>query len=220
MLASPDEPVVPIGDQCRSPFDCDYIPYCWQHVPAYSVYNLIRGDKLAALLAKGILDVADIPEGFDVTQRQGIEIDAVKQNRVYADRDAIKQFLGRFEYPLYFLDYETINPAVPLFDGTRPYQNIPFQFSLHVQQSKDGPVTHTRFLHTGAGDPRPNFVKELVESCEGTGSVVVYNQTFESGVNKALAESYPKTQRHFRPSTPAWSTCWSRFARGSCTTPR
>ncbi len=192
VLASPDEPVVPIGEHCKSPFDCDYIPYCWQHVPAYSVYNIFKGDKLAALLAKGILDVADIPEGFDVTQRQGIEIDVVKENRVHTDRDAISQFLGRFQYPLYFLDYETINPAVPLFDGTRPYQKVPFQFSLHIQQEKGGPVTHTVFLHTGAGDPRPDFVKALVVSCGDRGSVAVYNQPFEAGVNETLAETFPE----------------------------
>ena len=192
VLASPDEPAVPIGEQCKAPFACDYIPYCWQHVPAYSVYNLFRGDKLAALLSKGILDVADIPEGFDVTQRQGIEIDTFKEHRVHVDCAAISKFLGRLIYPLYFLDYETINPAVPLYDGMRPYQKVPFQFSLHVQQENGGPVAHTGFLHTGLGDPRPHFVKELLGSCGGTGSVVVYNQTFEAGVNEILAETFPQ----------------------------
>jgi hypothetical protein len=192
VLARPDEPGVPIGEQCNRPFDCDYIPYCWQHVPAYSVYNIFKGDKLAALLTKGILDIAGIPDGFDFTARQAIEIDAVKQNRVHADRDAIRRFLGRLVYPLYFLDYETISPAVPLFDGTRPYQKVPFQFSLHVQQEKGGSVTHVDFLHTGAGDPRRRFVERLINSCGNRGSVVVYNQPFEAGVNQALAESYPE----------------------------
>lgn len=192
VLVRPDEPGVPIGDQCTAPFACDYIPYCWQHVPAYSVYNIFRGDKREILLSKGIFDVADIPEGFDATQRQGIEIDAFKQNRVYVDRAAISKFLDGLIYPLFFLDYETINPAVPLYDGTRPYQKIPFQFSLHVQQEKGGPATHTGFLHTVSGDPRPDFVKELVGSCGATGSVVVYNQTFEAGVNETLAETFPE----------------------------
>ena len=108
------------------------------------------------------------------------------------DRAAINQFLDGFVYPLFFLDYETINPAVPLYDGTRPYQKVPFQFSLHVQQEKGGPVTHTGFLHTGTGDPQPHFVKELVDSCGGKGSVVVYNQPFEAGVNETLAETFPE----------------------------
>ncbi len=192
VLASPNEPAVPIGEQCKAPFACDYIPYCWQHVPAYSVYNIFRGDKLAALLSRGVLDVADIPEGFDVTQRQGIEIDTFKEHRIHVDRVAISKFLDGIIYPLFFLDYETINPAVPLYDGTRPYQKIPFQFSLHVQQANGDPVTHAGFLHTGAGDPRPHFVKELVGSCGVTGSVVVYNQTFEAGVNETLAETFPE----------------------------
>jgi len=192
VLASSTEPDIPIGDQCNQPFACDYIPYCWQHVPAYSVYNLFRGDKRATLLSKGILDIADIPEGFDVTQRQGIEIDAFKQNRVHVDRAAISKFLDGLVFPLFFLDYETINPAVPLYDGTRPYQKVPFQFSLHVQPEMGGPVSHTGFLHTGAGDPRPHFIKELVDRCGGRGSVVVYNQPFEAGVNETLAETFPE----------------------------
>lgn len=191
VLSCSTEPDVHIGDQCNTPFACDYIPYCWQHVPTYSVYNLFRGDKREELLSKGILDVADIPEDFDVTPRQAIEIDAYKQNRIHVDHGAISQFLDALVYPLFFLDYETINPAVPLYDGTHPYQKIPFQFSLHVQQEKGGPVTHTGFLHTGAGDPQPHFVKKLVESCGGTGSVVVYNQPFEAGVNEILAETFP-----------------------------
>jgi hypothetical protein len=190
VLASRSEPDIPIGDQCRAPFDCDFIPYCWRHVPDYSVYNLFRGGKLADLLARGILEVADVPDDIDVTPRQAIEIEAFRLGRVHADRAALARFLDRLAYPLFFLDYETINPAVPLYDLTRPYQPVAFQFSLHVQPHRGGPVTHTGFLHTDAGDPRPAFLAALLESCGTSGSVVVYNRPFEAGVNAALAEAF------------------------------
>lgn len=185
------EPEVAIGKHCQTPFACDFIPYCWQHVPDYSVYNLFNGDKLEGLLAGGVLDVADIPDGTDLTPRQAIDVGAFKQNRVYLEIDRIVQFLDGLVYPLYFLDYETIMPAIPLFDGTRSYQQIPFQFSLHIQKNKGGPVTHSEFLFTASGDPRMDFLVHLLNDCGDKGSVVVYNRVFEAGVNMSLAQAFP-----------------------------
>jgi len=130
------EPNVPIGPHCFSPFACDFIHYCWQHVPVHSVYDIFSGAKLQGLLGQGILSVEDVPQGFGMTERQEIAVKSIQDNRVHADQSGVLDFLDRLDYPLYFLDYETINPNVPLFDGTRPYQLIPFQFSLHVQEKR------------------------------------------------------------------------------------
>ena len=192
MLRETTEPDIEIGDQCHHPFACDYLNYCWQHVPDYSVYNVFRGSKLEQLLAGGIVDIADVPDGFDTTDRQFIDISAFQQNRIHVDKAAINGFLEELVYPLYFLDYETINPAVPLFDNTRPYQQIPFQFSLHVQQRRGGGLKHIEFLHTGQGDPRPDFIKSLIAGCGKSGSVVVYNLSFESRINNELGGDFPE----------------------------
>jgi len=191
VIVRPTEPEVSIGSHCKTPFACDYIPYCWQCVPDYSVYNLFSGRKLESLLVRGILDVAGIPDDFDLTPRQTIEVAAFKQQQVHMDAYRIARFLEKLVYPLYFLDYETIMPAIPLFEGTRPYQQVPFQFSLHVQKIKGGAVAHSEFLHTDLGDPRIGFVRRLVGSCGDTGSVVVYNRAFEAGVNTSLSEAFP-----------------------------
>jgi hypothetical protein len=108
------------------------------------------------------------------------------------DKEEIRGFLKTLIYPLYFLDYETVFPAVPLFDNTRPYQQVPFQFSLHIQQKKGGDLNHVEFLHTDSTDPRPDFIKSLIENCGDIGSVIVYNQSFESGINNQLAEDFPE----------------------------
>ncbi len=185
------EPSIEIGDHCSAPFSCDYIDYCWQHIPDYSVYNLFKGSKLDELRSKDILEVSDIPSGFEATGRQRIEIDSVKQNRIYKAQDRINEFLDSLVYPLYYLDYETINPGVPLFDSSRPYQLIPFQFSLHIQSKKGGALEHKEFLYTNGDDPRPDFISALIGDCDDKGSVIVYNKGFESRVNNELAFDFP-----------------------------
>jgi hypothetical protein len=192
MLNSENGPQVEIGDQCRKPFDCDYIPYCWQHVPEYSVYNVFNGRKLHDLLSENIIDIADVPDGFDLTGRQFIAVSAYKKNQTYKDASKIRDFLGQLQYPLYFLDYEAIWPALPLFDKSSPYQQIPFQFSLHIQPRKGGELQHIEFLHTGTDDPRPDFIKSLIKNCGNAGSVVVYNQSYESRINDELGRDFPE----------------------------
>lgn len=188
----PDEPAVPIGRHCRAPFECDYIGYCWRHVPAYSVADVFGGDKLDRLLAMNILDVRDLPATLPLTDRQRIDIRAWESGAVHVDRDALRAFLDRLVHPLYYLDYETIFPAVPLFDHTSPYQQVPFQFSLHVQTVPGGDTAHVAFLHTDGGDPRPAFVQALVDHCGTAGSVIVYNMAFESRINRELAARFPR----------------------------
>ena len=186
------EPSIDIGDHCNCPFECDYIHHCWQHVPEYSIYNIFSGRKRDELLVNDIIEIADIPDGFETTDRQYIDIRSFKQNQVHVDKDAIKEFLDTLIYPLYFLDYETIFPAVPLFNNTRPYQQIPFQYYLHIQEKKDGDLRHVEFLYTDDTDPRPDFIKSLVDNCGDKGSVIVYNQSFEAGINNQLAAYFPE----------------------------
>lgn len=185
------EPEIAIGGHCSNPFECDYIPYCWDHVPDYSVYDIFSGSKLEILLEKGVMDICEVPDDFDLTDRQAVEIRASKEKRIQKDITAIKEFLERLKYPLYYLDYETIAPAVPLFDNSSPYETIPFQFSLHVQSKKGGDLKNIEFLHRGTDDPRPGFLEALVEACRKRGSVVVYSQPFEFGVNNKLALKFP-----------------------------
>ena len=186
------EPEIDIGDHCRSPFECDYMHHCWQHVPEYSIYNIFSGSKRDELLANGIIEIVDIPDSFETTERQYIDIQSSKHNQIHKDQEGIREYLDTLIYPLYFLDYETIFPAVPLFDNSRPYQQVPFQYSLHIQQKKDGMPTHVEFLHTGLEDPRPDFVQSLIENCGKKGSVVVYNRSFEAGINNQLAADFPE----------------------------
>ena len=108
------------------------------------------------------------------------------------DTEAINDFLGQLEYPLYFLDYETINPAIPLFNQTKPYEQIPFQYSLHVMESKDGDCVHMDFLHSEKSNPIPSLLKNLKEAIGPKGTVIVWNQSFEKGRNVFMGEFCPE----------------------------
>ncbi len=192
VLNSENEPKVEIGDQCNDPFECDYIPYCWQHVPDYSVYDVFSGRKRDELLAQNIIEISDVPDNVELTERQFTDINAYKKAAIHCDKNAIKEFLEQLEYPLYFLDYEAIWPAVPLFDKSSPYQQIPFQFSLHIQSQKNAKLKHIEFLHTDMNDPRPEFIRSLIENCGNRGSVLVYNQAYESRINNELGRDFPE----------------------------
>lgn len=185
------EPNIDIGDHCFDPFECDYIGYCWKHVPDYSVYDIFRGRKLEQLISMGILDPRDIPEGFDMTDRERIEVRAYQSGDIYVDKAAISEFLDPLTYPLYYLDFETMMPAIPMFADTRPYQQIPFQFSIHIQNEKNGSLKHIEFLHTENSDPRLNLIQKLISACGGNGAVIVYNRGFEARIINELGAAFP-----------------------------
>ena len=143
-------------------------------------------------MSENILNISDITNNFKATNRQQIEINSQNNKRIYKDKKKIKEFLNSLKYPLYYLDYETINPAIPLFDNTSPYQQIPFQFSLHIQKKKGGELKHVEFLHTGQDDPRPALINSLLKNCGNEGSVIVYNKAFESRINYMLGQDFPR----------------------------
>ena len=100
-------------------------------------------------------------------------------------------FVYPFPDPLYFFDFETISYAVPVFDGTAPYQQAPFQYSCHVLQ-EDGTLTHHEYLHTEPGDPRPALLEALLGDIGPTGQLIVYYAPFEKGILQGLAQAFPE----------------------------
>ena len=108
------------------------------------------------------------------------------------DQDELDEFLEELVYPLYYMDFETIQFAIPRYDESRPYQQIPFQYSLHVQQTKEGPVEHYDFLGTPPADPRQEFIQSLLARLGENGSIIVWNQAFENTRLREIARDYPE----------------------------
>jgi hypothetical protein len=140
---------------------------------------------------QGVTAIRDIPRGFPLSRSQQIQKECVTSGETYIDRDVISHFLDQLQYPLHFLDFETINPAIPIYDNTRPFQRIPFQFSLHIQAKPGATPQHLSYLADGKGDPRPELLANLKANFASSGSMVIYNQSFEEGVLRELARDLP-----------------------------
>lgn len=191
VIASPTCPHVSIGSHCSEPYSCP-ISSCWESLPEDNIFELYRGGKKCSdLYSQGITTIKDIPGGFKLSMSQQIQRECVIGDKPHIDKDAIKYFLSTLEYPLHYLDFETINPAIPIYDGTRPFQRIPFQYSLHIQEKPNSTPFHFSFLADGSSDPRPALLSELKQIFRDSGSTVTYNQSFEKGVLQELAEAFP-----------------------------
>ena len=184
-----------VGQHCRNPYDCPLVGECWSFLPEDSVFNLYRiGKKAYALLDRGLVSIKDLPPNLPLSREQEIQRSCVQSGTCHVEPKGLRSFLGGLSYPLHYLDFETFNTAAPLFDGVRPYQNVPFQFSLRVVRYQGEPAQHSAFLADGRGDPRPELVAKLREAIGDGGSILVYNQAFELGVLRELARTFPDHQ--------------------------
>ncbi len=193
VLAGP-EPQVRIGAQCSSPYACDFRSHCHAFLPAqHPVTELprLREPQLHALLDLGVLSVFDVPAdfpGLDPAQREAVDV--VQSGRPLVDSEELGRSLQTLVWPVYHLDFETVNPALPLWPGTRPYEVIPFQYSVHVQYG-DERVEHREYLHRTPDDPRPELARRLIGDLGTTGSVAHYTR-YERTQLAALARAVPE----------------------------
>lgn len=191
-------PCVPNG-----PNPCGCAPISYAELPEYSVFDVTRlpRESCSKLLKKGIESIVDIrPTSIRLSRQQAIQVVLTQHKQQKIDRHAIASELGSLRYPLYFLDYETFNFAVPPLTGFRPYQQFVFQYSLHVLRAPDAPLEHSEFL---ADDVSIQNVLELSESlrdriADDGGSVIVWHRSFEETRNLELAELFPKFALFFR----------------------
>ncbi len=176
------------GFACSKPRTCPCRSLCHPNLPAHPIYDLpYIGKKAAQLRAMGVSAIEDIPPAFNLNEKQKKHFQSVKTGKPLIDVDAIRDSLSALRFPVYFLDYETFNPAVPLYAGYRPYEHIVFQYSLYVLQDKEAVPQHIDCLITEAGDPVPKLVSHLLKHLGDEGSVVVWNQSFEAHRNQDLA---------------------------------
>lgn len=190
-LAESIEPDIDIGLRCSDPYDCDFIPYCWRHIPEDSVFDLsgFKKDKFA-LYYDGYVDIADVPRER-LKDKQRFEAEATIKHLGHIDEREVSAFLETLRYPLCHLDFETFNSAIPLYDNIRPYQQIPFQYSLHLQTSPDAEIEHRAYLAGPNYDPRRELADRLLADIPAGACVLTYNQSFEIGVLKQLAGLFP-----------------------------
>ena len=204
IISLPKCPDIKISASCGGIYDaCSLHDECWAFVPNGSVFELWRGGKKAfELLESGIIKLVDIPTGFKLNDNQQKQKECYKNGKHHVNKQELKVFLESLKYPCYFLDFETINPAVPLYDNSSPYDNIPFQFSLHIQEKPNGKFAHHSFLAEGKDDPRPTLLAALKKVIGSKGSIMAYNASFEKGVLKDLAEAFSKDKEWIESLLP------------------
>ena len=182
-------PSVELGKDCQDPLGC---PVCSKELGEQDLIQLYRGKAKAwELLLDGHQWIAELPEDVTLTIPQQVQRQALRDGEPYVAQEELEEWLAGLRYPLHMLDFETIFPAVPMFDGTCPYQQVPFQFSLHTIPKKGANAIHVEFLADGAGDPRPALVKAL-KKIGSKGTVLAFNATFERKIIEGLAEAFPK----------------------------
>lgn len=189
MLAGP-VPDVPVGEHCRSPYPCPFMARCWAPAPPHHIGTLYKmAHKAAQYETQGIHTVYDLPADPSLGLIQDRQRRAVQEGRMIV-ASTLAAALGVVEAPFASLDFETLQPAIPVWEGCRPWDQVPAQFSCDVVDAA-GAVTHHEWLAEGPGDPRPGLARALVDACRGARVIVAYNAAFEGLVVEQLAEAVP-----------------------------
>ena len=202
LLADTTEPDIDISERCAKPYGCAFFDYCKRihGIPddkptIFNLYNMYFSDKLKHYRA-GRLSFEDVRKE-NLSPIQHMQVECTLNHTEHIDVKGIGDFLSQLSYPLYFLDFETLMQAVPQYDGQSPYQQITFQYSLHIKENSDAPYQHKEFLATSDGsDPRRALAEQLCKDIPMNVCTLVYNKSFECARISELATLYPDLAEH------------------------
>ena len=172
---------------------CSTFKYSNPSVPDYSVHDIsrIHKTKLEKLIESSIYNLNDVPDDFALSEKQRNQVTAHQTQRPVISTGEIKKQLDSLKFPLYFLDYEAVGPAIPVFNGYGPYKRIPFQFSLHILPIPTAELDHIEYLHPNLSDPSENVAKLLKQYILPGGNVIAWHKSYEAGVNKEIGLRLP-----------------------------
>ena len=197
-MASDRERDEAIDDHCYDPYKCPFFEYCTRDFPHPNVFNITRelGTTAMKLYKQGYVTFEDLLHAkIRDSYRQRIEFELYDKPD-YIDKKSIKEFLNTLSYPLYFLDFETYQMPIPLYNHVHPYEQVPFQYSLHYYEKENGELKHTEYLGIPGTDPRRLLAEQLVRDIPLDACTLAYNMSFEKGRIKRLAEIYPDLSKH------------------------
>ncbi|MBW2506420.1 MAG: DUF2779 domain-containing protein [Deltaproteobacteria bacterium] len=186
------EPAIDIGPYCTEPYECDFMPYCWHHIPECSIFDIanLRNNRKFALYNSGILHMRDIPPDFSMSEKMQLQVEAELTGREFVNIRNIKEFLKTVTEPVGFLDFETFMEPIPSFDFQRPYQQITFQYSLHILDNCK--LSHHEFLGRPDEDPRRALIEKLLAEQRSCRTILVYNKSFEISRLQEIARDFPE----------------------------
>lgn len=193
VLSQNEEPFWQIGSICKNPYTCEFKNHCWKEVKSNSIYFLTRiNDKqIKKFVDDKINLINQISDDYPLTmEAQKIQLYCEKNNCEYIDNKKLNEHLSQLQYPLYFLDFETYGYAIPQYEGTRPYQHLPFQYSLHIKRNAEAELEHYEFLFYKKENPSRALAEHLLQHIGEEGSVVVYYASFEGNRIKEMANEF------------------------------
>ncbi len=196
-----NEPQDMLGSRCGKPFLCGYKKHCWRDVPKNNIYDIgfrMWGSKKDEHYQGGIVTFGQAAEAeIKLSDSQWRQVNTVLYDLPdYVDKENIKEFLDTLTYPLYFLDFETIREPIPLWDGARPYMQIPFQYSLHILESLGGQLIHKEYLAKEGEDPRRELAEHLCADIPKDMCTLAYYDPFEKARIRDLARLFPDLGEH------------------------
>ena len=189
------EKIKDIDENCFSPYSCPFFKYCTKHLPEKNIFSIKRMQtkQKLKLYNKGIYSYEDLlKEDINETYKRTIEYE-LYDKADYIDKKQIKEFLKTLKEPLYFLDFETYQMPIPLYNNVSPYEQIPFQYSLHIL---DKELKHKEFLAESGIDPRRSLAEQLIKDIPLNVTTLAYNMGFEKSVIKKLAKLYNDLSDH------------------------
>lgn len=190
-----NEPKEDIGMKCLKPYKCEFWEYCTRNLPRPNVFDIgggMHNSKKFEKYYEGKISFKDL-QNEDLNPKFLEQIDFELNNlKPKIEKEAIKELMDSLKYPLYFIDYETYQLAIPEIEGTRPYQQLPFQYSLHIIKEKGAPIEHKEFLaEIDDLDYIRHFAESMIKDMPENGSVIIYNKSFEPARNNEIARMYP-----------------------------
>ena len=201
VISSHEIPQIEIGPHCSKPYDCDFKGTCWKHIPDYSVFDIARlgKEKKFDLYNQGIITLDQIDLDHTILNpSQVLQVQSEVRGTIQVDKNEIEKFKNDLSYPLYFLDFETFGSAIPKYNGSSPYQQLVFQYSLHIQGSPNLEIIHREYLGNPDEDPRIGFIEQLIKDCGSIGDILVYNIGFERGKLNDLIKVFPQYSNELR----------------------
>jgi len=204
VLQSSACPAIDIGPHCKKPYECDFKNHCWKDIPDNSVLHLTRGGaKSWNLYRQDVKLLENIPDNIPLTLDQEVQVRAEQDSKKRIQKDEIKGFLDGLSNPLYCLDFETYSTSVPLLIPSHPYQQIPFQYSIHKQLVNTA-WDHLEYLsdHSGSQDPRIEFIEHMLQDLGQEGSILVYHESFEKSRIQELARDFPEYAQELEALLP------------------
>ncbi|MDO5413958.1 MAG: DUF2779 domain-containing protein [Bacillota bacterium] len=183
---------------CPNIKECVFSAYCKKELPSPSIFDIagMRNDKKQKYFADGVESFEDVLYKAKLNEAQTKQVKAELNDVEYIEKESIKAFLDKVKYPVYYIDFESVKYAVPRFDGINPYKEIPFQFSIHVQDCENGDLKHYSFLADAGRDPRREFAEKLCEIIPKNVNCIVYHKSAEIRMLMPLAEMFPDLREH------------------------